>query len=561
MGSTSLAGTLSSIWGLWILNWVGIALLVVWCLSPVGGQIGLRIISNNGTVEMNTSISYMSSNATPTGLEGGTENLPYYRYAVDSLYASSLLMPSSLMRGQDPWTNVKIPSIEWLENNNGCGQDGWCSFENIMKKTPNLEAVHTTAGTYSSLTGVPVVGGYYGLGVEKFSLETSYYTFKCNEIREMDQDEVFTSSIPGRAPYKAKDPLVWDSGYLGYPNTFFIDTFTPIDSNDGDSSADRRRDDADLSARQIMFASQGQNRINMANCTMALAHVQSEVMCNFTNPLWTFSHQSSGLGAAGACAVSRMRNSTLDVRTKNWTPLDGQGSVAENFFNAWPGATGPIPKGSSSPTEKFLVEVSTNPVAVNIPKPLVAADWLGYQNPSNYVDITILGRDTFTERFGLLFNTYWHSFCNLQAMTETEIGLGFMETMPPHVMFNTTDVHMIVPGQLYVVNFACLAVFFVCSVIALAAGILAVVLSYKTLVPNILGRVSTMTRNNPFTPVPSGASTLDGDDFGRRVRTMPVRFVDVRPEGEVGSVALSVVGEGTGDDGRWAPLTRGRLYA
>jgi hypothetical protein len=227
------------------------------------------------------------------------------------------------------------------------------------------------------------------------------------------------------------------------------------------------------------------------------------------------------------------------------------------FFDAWPGATGLVPNGTSSPTERFIVDAIPNGGSeLGVSKPLVAVNWLGFNGLAGYLDLTSLSAETFTERFSLLFTTYWHSFCNLQALTETEIGLGFANTMPANVMFNQTDVDMQLAGQYYTVRFGYLTVFLVCSCIGLLAGILAVIIKYNTMVPDILGSVSTLTRDNPHTPVPYDGSTLDGVEFARHVIHMPVRFVDVQPNAQVGKIALSTMVT-VNDAQRLRP---GRLY-
>jgi hypothetical protein len=68
--------------------------------------------------------------------------------------------------------------------------------------------------------------------------------------------------------------------------------------------------------------------------------------------------------------------------------------------------------------------------------------------------------------------------------------------------------------------------------------------------------VSILTGDNPHTPVPYGGSTLDGVEFARHVMNMPVRFVDVQPDAQVGKIALSTMV--TVNDAQ--RLRSGRLY-
>lgn len=134
----------------------------MWSLAPIGSQAVIRIIGNNGTMIDNSMVAYMNTDAVPTGLSDITDDLQYYTYAVNAMYSTSVLTPTAMISPQDPWSNVKIPSLEWLQKRNGCGDDGWCSYPLARDRSINPDAFQVTAGTYTSLTGLPVVGGHYG---------------------------------------------------------------------------------------------------------------------------------------------------------------------------------------------------------------------------------------------------------------------------------------------------------------------------------------------------------------------------------------------------------------
>ncbi len=75
--------------------------------------------------------------------------------------------------------------------------------------------------------------------------------------------------------------------------------------------------------------------------------------------------------------------------------------------------------------------------------------------------------------------------------------------------------------------------------LGLFADVLALLLKYNTLVPDVLGHGSMMTKDNPHTPVPPDASTLEGREVAKHVIHIPVRFMDVAPGKEVGKIAFS----------------------
>lgn len=565
MGSTSLGGTIASLWGLSIINWIGVVLVALWALAPVGSQAGLRIISANGTYVNSTIINYMNTSAIPTGLQTENDELQFYAYAVNAIYSTLILTPGAMAGPQDPWSNVKIPSLEWLERNNGCDHLGWCSRA-LVNERNGLNQSAVKAGTWSSLSGLPVVGGEYGVGFQNFTLLASYWVLNCSSLENIDPSRQFVSPLPGRGDYDTDNTSsIWDSGDTAHPNTFFIDTTTPLaglDSTEGDSRAHGE----EISPRTLIFGSRAPQGTSLATCTVAMSYVLAEVNCNFTAPLWNIDKTASGRTSAGACYVDRVRRDPAHPENEPYTPLDVTYRIAQRFFTQWPLATGTVSSGTSCPTERFINDVHSESASGSTNSILVATDWLGFNTTdedhdggNSYVDIASLGLETFTERFSLLFNTYWHAYCNLQAMTQSEIGLGFGALFPSNVMFQSADAQMSIAGQHFVVNFAFLAIYMVCCLVALVAGILALILQVRTLVPDVLGTVSMLVKENPYAPVPEGGSALDGHEYSRKVMNMPVKLCDIRSNELVGHIALTSL-EIEDTEGCIASVRRDRLY-
>ncbi|KAI1622982.1 hypothetical protein EDD37DRAFT_451438 [Exophiala viscosa] len=563
--SSSLGGTISCIFDLRIVNLVGILLLTIWALAPIASQAGLRIISANGTYVNTTLLNYMDTDAIPTGLQAESSDLQYYSYAVNSLYSTSLLTPASVVAPQDPWTNVKIPSLEYLEETKGCGSDGWCSRD-IATKNNGANTSSVTAGTWSSLTGLPVIGGEFGVGIQDFTLSVSYYVFKCSSLDVVASDTDFNSTIPDRGIYDTSDnSSIWDSGNSNHPSTFFVDTTTPL-AGLGDADGDARLQGADMSPRTLIFGSRAPDGTTIANCSVYTSYVLAEVNCNFSAPLWNIDKTMSGKTSSGACYVDRVKRDPAHPLLDPYTALDANYRIPQRFFEQWPLATGNVPEGSSSPTERFINDVSTESASSSTNSILVATDWLGFNSTDTdndggitYVDIAELDIETFTQRFSLVFNTFWHAFCNLQAMTQSEIGLGFGDTFPTNVMFRNVNATVSVPGQHYEVNFVWLGIYMACAVLSFVAGLFTLVFNYNTLMPDVLGSVSVMVKDNPYTPLPKGGSAMKGPIFARKVMHMPVRFADVKAKEAVGHIAL-VSMDVENPEVPVEPLKKGRLY-
>jgi hypothetical protein len=126
---------------------IRIFLLVLWSLSPLGGQASLQVISvetaiNSRTVTLGyMGTYYMENNFT---IEGA-DNANVIR-VMDLLFAASLLAPSSIKEANmDLWGNIKIPAFESLS---GYAEDeaGWKS----VPESPN-------GIKYPSLVGIPLL--------------------------------------------------------------------------------------------------------------------------------------------------------------------------------------------------------------------------------------------------------------------------------------------------------------------------------------------------------------------------------------------------------------------
>jgi hypothetical protein len=167
-GSTSLTSTAVSQFKLGIVSFTGFALLMIWALSPVGGQASLRQVTTGTKVDIEpTTFSYYVSNANIISYDDSMHG--YYYAQANSLLVASLYSPEkSWSATTDIWSNAKISIIETYEDSAVTDSQGWVTFS----------ASH---GNHSSLLGVPMSN------VDKFStddrtkytvnMETSYLHF------------------------------------------------------------------------------------------------------------------------------------------------------------------------------------------------------------------------------------------------------------------------------------------------------------------------------------------------------------------------------------------------
>jgi len=77
-----------------------------------------------------------------------------------------------------------------------------------------------------------------------------------------------------------------------------------------------------------------------------------------------------------------------------------------------------------------------------------------------------------------------------------------------------------------------------CLIILLISGILNIILEYHIMGPDILGCISSLTRDNIHCPLPKGYSTMDGDERARLLRDIHIRLTDVNAKNEPGHLAV-----------------------
>ncbi|KAM0151952.1 hypothetical protein ACHAPG_007959 [Botrytis cinerea] len=144
-GSTSLASTVISQLKLRIFSFVGIPLIVIWALSPIGGQASFRQLTISKKMLLDSTQSYYMIS---TGSMPFLQFLPIISWfsIVNAIFMSSVMGPPTTKSSpSDIWGNVKIPYIERYENGATPDSKGWFS-------------VNYTNSIYSSLVGVPISG-------------------------------------------------------------------------------------------------------------------------------------------------------------------------------------------------------------------------------------------------------------------------------------------------------------------------------------------------------------------------------------------------------------------
>jgi hypothetical protein len=585
MASQSVSGTVESQVNMQRLSLVGINLLFLWTLSPLGGQASLRLMTRqNRDIHSNTKLRYMTTG--PGGSMWGlsTTYVGSGKFAdAGALYTAALLAPLETKVGpRDPWGNVKIPNLEYL-NDTTPDAEGW-------KVVPDIQEPEM----YSALVGLPVVG-LPQAGKSNFTVESTYLTVDCGRFNQTPYPGI-NNTNNGRTDFAKLEALVpgqvWRNKSLNNPfepskgrtTSFFIDTnlaspWVPedpeyemllgrLDGFFGDYNETRLNNKQALARRELIYTSiyattveSSEFGLNIARCALAQNHVEAMVECD-----------------GGQCATKKVRQSRSDKRPSEFTAFE-HGLIMQGFAEQFPLAV--TFSVGSSPTERFLANSSTFPFIQQAGQ--ITQDVA-------YTNLSLIEPEIFSRRLSSAINTYYQltiqptgyfgslsgnlSVYGPDTLPVTDINkylpnnlsatdhsfFDWFETFNTLVQTSespfigaTTNARTASTEEIFVRSTAWLSLLMVSSAAIFAVGATALVLKRRTLGPEMFGCVASMTYENPWIKVPRGGTMLDAMERARLLRGVQVHVADVRGDEQVGHIALAA-----GVPLR--KLERGRLY-
>ena len=298
MGSLTIFGTVEMQFLLRTFDLLGIGLVLLWALSPLGGQASLRLLETGTQPTSSTqNVSYLNPEAESILVFGG-DTVQEIGFYINALYIAALFTTPAIQASPvDTWSNVKVPTIENLESTDKSDADGWY-------------AISPENASYSSLVGLPI-DGTRKTGSYHFSVESLYMTLDCPTISDFTlvngtthggffiqiENSTLLTLYPNQTSYPTVEP--WKVNFSALSN---------IDSNNAFT----------------------------ANCTLTRSSVESNITCDH-----------------GPCSVTQIRRSLFDQRPPGWTPLN-YGVSINSMEDDWPKSGGDNNAGRSTPTEYFI---------------------------------------------------------------------------------------------------------------------------------------------------------------------------------------------------------------
>ncbi|KNG44233.1 hypothetical protein TW65_08907 [Stemphylium lycopersici] len=586
MASQSVWGTVESQITMQRLTLVGVNLLFLWALSPLGGQASLRLMTRQDRDSFaNTKLRYMTTG--PGGSMWGLGSTYVGSGKFDdagALYTAALLAPLDTKTGPtDPWGNVKIPDLEYISHTQP-DTDGWIVVPSIDQPE-----------SYSALVGLPIVG-LPQKGRSNFTIESTYLTVKCGRFDQAPYPGIDNSTNRFKTDFSKLDELVPGQVWRNKSQTnpfepaegqrvsFFIDTnlewpWAPedpdyealigrLDAFFGNYNQSRLKSKQAQEARELSYTSvystsmdSSEFGLNMARCNLTQNHVEAMVEC-----------------VGQQCATKKLRDSLTDSRPSIFTTFD-HGLIMQGFAQQFPLAIASTV--GSSPTERYLANSTAFPFvqrAGHLMQDVV------------YTNLSLVEPEIFSRRLSSAINTYYQltiqptgyfgslsgnlSLYGPDTLPATDVNKylpsnfsatnnSFFDWWPtfdtaiqssesPFIGATTTATTKYTE-EIFVANAAWLALLMVASAVIFIIGTTGLFLKQRTLGPELFGFVSSMTYENPWVKIPSGGTMLDAMERARLLRDVQVHIADVRGDDEVGHIAFAA-----GVPLR--KLERGRLY-
>ncbi|KAL6412438.1 hypothetical protein AUP68_03641 [Ilyonectria robusta] len=477
---------------------IGAAILLIWVLSPLGGQGSFRMLTpSNDTATTPQELYYLhpSHQISSYSVWSFVEQT---RGNVESLYSSSLLSSVTQKRSpRDLWDLPKIP--QWTGGN-----------LNGEVREVDEAALSRGDAHYTSLLGLKIQGLDSASGEVQynFSVEMSYFDFTCGFVG-IEQENGY--------PYQTQ---------LNFTGAFTNGTFAANITSQESWKYGRNIFESPLT--YLLYASKqksnnpvDQDRGDRAlfNCSMETVVLDTNIQC-MPNPN----------SLSTNCSAQSQRYVERDASAN---PLLGNSlksqSALGNFLATWPSADRSSTVGVS-PTDNFL-----------------AGDLYPYvgQSLRNWTGIDT---SDFSRRLTTAFNTLWlatldplghsnTSFAEVPAKSE----MTPVKITTSQVFMSPTNADKAVTNPVYRANRIWIGIVLFTTLVLEILAILGLVLRCFIHGPDVLGFASSITRDNPYIPLPPGGSGLDGPERARILRNMKVQLADVRPEEADGYIAFKAV--------------------
>jgi hypothetical protein len=556
LGSRTVGGAIITAVGLRSITIGSLILVLIWLLSPLGSQSVLRILSTTASsIQSSTNVTHINSRQQSYAGQAQSNS---WSNGLASLISASILAPEEVKNSSvDTWGNVKIPLFSSLSNISE-DDNGW-------RQIPQSDFI----ALHSSLFGIPVS---VGSGNSTFKVESTYMELACsNQTSAVTRKPglfidpgLISTSGPFIAAQNITSTTAWAVGYLGddatslLPNTSIqaLDTL-PLNSTAINNI---------LPGLLLYQDFTGTQNVTSIYCIPSQVYVESNITCT----------SSTSRSTSPSCAVTAQRLSLLSSPPSAIT-LFSISNLFRGLSSMLPAATPQL--NHIDIMQNYIYSPLDNPFIQSALYPMDASPPGG---ESRFLNLSLsdfgvrLGQvlNGFLEGSTKNYTTYLTSsstFSNTNAQTIASTPQNLttqIQQLQPTLSVPSTTSTLVTK---FAISYIFLSFFLLSTTFLFFSGILSLFLSQLTLLPSTyLTHLSSLLRDSPHIPLPSGGIQVSGLKRAREVGDMRIRLGDVENvDGGyeigvgaavmVGKVGIGLVGE---KDGRVGvrPLDGRRMY-
>jgi hypothetical protein len=523
--STSLTSTVVSQFQLRTISVFGVVLVVIWALSPIGGQASLRqmTIGTSNTTH-NATFEYLVHNGYTTGFLGST-NRSFWQI-VNSIFLSAVIgSAASRSAPVDGWGNVKIPRIEYYESQATPDGDGW------------YNTTGASSETYTSMVGIPMSGTDSDDFVNyQTRIHTPYLRTVCSLTTLGSKEKNLT--VPGMR-------TLYGAGAI-------------IQFND--TMRDRRRfsDPKDLAPLQFNYETRRWADSNyQLTCNLTSSYAETEITC----PRST------------SCMATKVRRSQLESPPPAWTYLDlsapGQPVLFSRILES-------VDNHNFTPTilDKYLYdpESAIKPSKDLSSLPLTSAENYSVHLGQLFNSYFTIMNGMYTIGGGLNNDTAYFWDQNMTFMIPENRRDVVLDPPQPILWYQALDTgelkgkvwstkgtkstskEVIVAHKPWVITL-CIA-----SIVLIFGSLVSPIIHLFFLrAPEVMMNFSSLaTRHNSYIPLPEGGTYLGASARARLLQGLKVRFGDINEGSDTGQLVIAT--SGGADEESVTKIRKGRLY-
>jgi hypothetical protein len=254
--------------------------------------------------------------------------------------------------------------------------------------------------------------------------------------------------------------------------------------------------------RTLLLKSETPKGPVLAFCHISMAYIEAAVKCT-----------------GSSCQITSLRPTQKPHQDPKIVPLESYRTL-DDFTESLVQSTGTNAPQSSSTTEFYLA---------NPNDPLT----------NSYRVITSLYTLSPTQmsvRLAQVINTYYlGSLAPFDIMNPSAGSLEYINL--------TVTAFSTINRSTYVCQWDWWAIFFLANLAMLSTACVGAFLDWQSTGPDILGYISSMTRDSQFVKLPPGGSALGGMERARLLKDIKVQLVDSEAKDEIGRLVFATPGE------------------